>query len=46
MSESVLEKLDPKIVGERLKSARRACGLSPMLTIAAYCAGNQHRNNL
>src|ERR1035438_1793039 len=28
MSENVLEKIDPKILGERLKSARRAFGLT------------------
>jgi Zn-dependent peptidase ImmA (M78 family)/DNA-binding XRE family transcriptional regulator len=28
MSENVLEKLDPKIVGERLRDARRACGFT------------------
>jgi Zn-dependent peptidase ImmA (M78 family)/transcriptional regulator with XRE-family HTH domain len=28
MPENILEKLDPKIVGERLKSARRACGFT------------------
>ena len=28
MSENVLEKIEPKILGERLKSARRAFGLT------------------